>query len=160
MEDFYLNDEKRKFYDDALAHVRNCDDDFWNLDEALDKHVDVINTNSHVRTMYSRKGRNRLGPGLESYLTICFTKNVEEKIKDEIEVDLKNSFSDKPNCTIVVYHEPPRVEVDDDEAAPYLKYIVDPEYWNVHHIKFEIKGGNSAEHDMFWTILSRKLSEM
>jgi len=160
MEDYYLNDEKRKFYDDALAQIRDCEDDFWNLDETLGKYVDAINANPRVRTMYSRRGRNLLGPGLTSYLTICFSMTVEAKIINEIEVDLKNIFRDKPNCTIIVHHKRPRVDVDNAEAAPYLRYIVDPEYWNIHHITFEICGGNSVEHDLFWTMLSSRLTEV
>ncbi len=103
MDDFYLDDSKRKFYSDALAFIRSCEDEFWDLDDNIGGQLDIINGNDNVRTMYSRRGRNRTGFGLESYLTICYTKVVEEKIKYEVEPNLISEFDAKRNCELVIY---------------------------------------------------------
>jgi hypothetical protein len=41
----YLTDEKRDFYSEALELIRNCDNEFWDLDNNLDKYIDRINEN-------------------------------------------------------------------------------------------------------------------
>ena len=110
--------------------------------------------------MYSRKGRNRSGFGLESYLKICYTKDVEVQIRTEIEPNMKVAFGSKPSCELVIYYNSPRIQVENKEAASFLKYIEDVNYWNIFHIKFELKGGYADEHDNFWTILSESLSKL
>jgi hypothetical protein len=160
MNDPYLDEAKRKFYDKALAHIRACGDKFWDLDDNLDNHIDNINRNDNVRTMYSRRGKNRTGFGLESYLTICYTQEIENKIKDEFVPRLNSYFADNKQCSFVTYYNPPRVDIDNEEAAEFLKYIEHPDYWNILNLKLELKGGNSEEHDKFWNLLSGTLSKL
>jgi hypothetical protein len=160
MDAFYLDNRRREFYDAALSHIRACGDERWDLDEGLDGHIDFINVNDKVRTMYSRKGPNQLGSGMESYLYICYTRDVEDKIKNEVVPSLISSFANMRNCDFAFRFEAPQVNLDEGEVSPCQKYIEHRDYWNVFNVKFELKGGNSGQHEEFWSILSTTLSRL
>ena len=160
MKDFYLSETTREYYSKALAHIRNCGDEFWDLDPDLDKYIDLVNLSPNVRTMYSKRGRGTFGNGLGSYLTVCYAKEVESQILNEINSKLKTTFETKRWCEFLSQLRQPKIEQENDGANPYLQYIVDPNYWNIYNIRFELKGGSSDDHDRFWTILSEELSKL
>src|SRR5687768_7175502 len=96
MDDFYLNDTTRKFYLDALEHIRNCGHEVWGLDAGLGEYLDRINSSPNVRTMYSKRDDGTsFGHRKDSYLTICYTIEVEPKILVDIESKLKAIFPEK-----------------------------------------------------------------
>lgn len=156
----YLNDSNREFYDKAVALIKTCTDDFWPLDDGLEEHIDLINLSQNVRTMYSRRGKNRSGDGLESYLDICYVKETESQIRNLVESVLQSTFAGKHNCKFEFQYKSPRVQIPNEKAPECLKYIEDANYWNIHHIRFELKGGFQDDHTLFWTILSGSLSKL
>lgn len=106
MDDFYLNDSKRTFYSDALAHIRNCDHENWDLDEGLDKYIDAINLNPNIRTMSSKRGRI-LGYGQHSYLVICYSREAETRLQKDVEPALRLALN-KNILELTVTNEQPK----------------------------------------------------
>lgn len=159
MEDFYLNDQRREFYTKALQLIGNCKNDFWDLDDSISEHLNIINNTPNVRTMYSRRGWNRSGIGLESYLTICYTQTIESQLINDIVPILRVRFLNLKYCEFKFYVERPRIQ-NEGEVAPYLEYIAHRDYWNVHHLKLELKGGFNDSHDLFWNMLTELLCKL
>jgi hypothetical protein len=146
---------------EALQLIRECDNDFWDLDEGLDKHIDQMNSSDSVRTMYSKRGESQFDIGLASYLTICYIKNVEELIHNNICDELTKKFAFRHLCKLEIEFKSPQIENDtSDTAAPYLKYISGGQYWNIYHVKFQLEGGSSADHNEFWSVLTESLSRL
>jgi len=44
----YLSNENHKFYSYAIKHIKNCQDEFWNIDDQIGKYVDEINENKAI----------------------------------------------------------------------------------------------------------------
>jgi len=156
MDDLYLDDTKRKFYSVALAHIKNCDHKDWDLDEGLVGYIDKINLNPKIRTMYSKRGR-LLGYGQHSYLVICYIKDAESTLKNEVEPALRLQFRSNLYA-FSINPEFPRIDSETAGADPCLKYIADPSYWNIHRIRYQLKGGGNDDHDRFWNQLKELLS--
>jgi len=141
MEELYLNYSNRQFYSDALTHIRDCDNENWDLDEGLGSFIDTINSNSRIRTMSSKRGR-LLGYGQHSYLVICYAKEIELKLRKNVHDALTLSFDKSLFKPIISYENPLFIkESKETKPLPFLKYIDDPNYWNVHRIRYELKGG-------------------
>lgn len=157
MKSHYLNDTNRSYYSDALELIRNCKDEFWNLDPKLGEYIDRINENWNIRTMYSRNGGIKMDSALGSYLTICYSENLEEKILTYVIPNMISRFSEIEDCEFDYSREEPRQQEPYEGVNPYLKYIDHSEYWNVYHIKFELKSYFYKHHDTFWKELTEEL---
>ena len=157
MDPFYLNSEKRDYYSNAWELARNCEDESLRPDD-VEEYIDRINLNGNVCTMLSKKGV--IGSDNNSYLTICYTKDVESKINKEITPRLEKVFMNTYLRTFRIHKQRPQIVAEDKGAHPCLRYINDANYWNVHNIKFELNGGSLSDHETFWTILSNELSAL
>lgn len=164
-ENLYLDDHRREFYSSALDLIRSCDSEFWSLDRDLDEYIDRINRNSNVRTMYSRNGSAHMNDLLGSYLTICYSENLEPNILNSLVPALKSKFLELEELELgelefeYTLNEPYKQDSDKD-VHPYLKYINHADYWNVYHIRFELRSYFSDHHKFFWDYLSSKLSKL
>ena len=158
MDNSFLNSINREYYVKALKFLKDSGNDVWKLDDQVEEHIDRINCNGKVHTMYSKRGR-RLGDH-NSYLTICYIREVEGKIRQVIAPKLNTAFENNHFRKFEIEFRPPRIVPATEGADPCLKYIDDPNYWNIHNVKFELKGGHSQDHETFWTILPDELSNL
>lgn len=159
-DDFYLNDERREFYSNALDLIRSCDSEFWDLDLDLEKYIDSINENSNIRTMYSRNGSAHMNDILGSYLTICYSEQLEQLILNNLIPTLETKFSELEDSEFEFTRKHPRKQVPAENVNPYLKYIDHADYWNVYHIKFEFRSYFSNNHKLFWEQLAKGLNTL
>ncbi len=160
MDDSYLNSVKREYYARALELIKSCQSDSWKLDDLVEEHIDRINRNPRVFTMYSKRSPSAFGRNYSSYPTICYIREVEDKIVQEIAPKLTAAFENNDFRKFEIHCRKPRIEVPAEGVGPHLKYINDPNYWNIYNIKFELKGGYSQDHERFWTILPDELSKL
>lgn len=158
MDDLYLDETKRKFYSDALTHIKNCNNEFWKLNERLVGYLDRVNINPKIRTMYSMRDRV-LGYGQQSYLVICYTQDAESKLKNEVEPTLRQAF-ESYLFELTITPEYPRIENNTTGTDPCLKYIADPNYWNIHRFRYQLRGGGNEDHDRFWNQLTELLTRV
>ncbi|WP_157663344.1 hypothetical protein [Polaribacter sp. SA4-12] len=138
--------------------IRACPNDFWDLDNGIDKYIDLINSNNDIRTMYSFKGNNKFGFGQMSYLIFCYTKSFEKQVLNVIIPKMKNEFGSMEYAELNVYIEKPKLQKKEKDVAPYLRFINHPDYWNINHIKIELMDGNSYEHENLWKVLTKSLT--
>lgn len=109
IEEFYLNNENRIFYTKAFDHIINCKNEYWGLDEHIIKHLDLINTNDNIRTIYSKRGKYDFGHGLNSYLTVCFTKQTGSKILNKILPVFTAKYKQDKKSDFVYLVEKPKI---------------------------------------------------
>jgi hypothetical protein len=110
--------------------------------------------------MYSKRGRNQFGDGIHSYLKICYSLNTEFSITNELNLLLYQKFQQIPFCSFKFQRLKPRIQKKIEGENPCLRYIGDPDYWNIHHMNYELIGGNNANHDIFWNTIADFLSKV
>jgi len=157
-----LNDASRKYYDQAFDHILNCDENFWKVDGGLTDNILLINSNNHIRTMYSKRGMDPVSTIKPlSYLEFCYSEQSKQKLIDNILPELSQKFNTNPRCSFLYSLERPKIkENEENDVHPCLKYISDPMYWNINHIRVELKGGNINMHSEFWDDLTQLLSQI
>lgn len=150
MQAFYLTEDKKELYCEALEYAKNCNC----LDPGVYGYLAQINTSPNVRTMFSKLHR------LRSYLVVCFSKEVEAKIMNEIIPNLKATIEQRMFCKFKFYHHlslPHPAVANGHECS---KYTDDPSYWNIHLIWFDLDASTPADHEFFWTTVSNSLSSV
>ena len=157
MHDIYLTEIAKQFYTDALNHVRNCADEFWGLDTGLDKYLDLINSGPHVAPMYSKYGPSSLEGRLISYVIVCYSRDIEKIIIEDIPKELKQLF-DSHEVSLCLNQ--PKIQDKKGVTNPCLKYVSHPEYWNVNHFRYELITSEQEHHNVFWEYISNRLSRL
>jgi hypothetical protein len=149
----YLSDNNRDFYSQAFLHAEKCESKFWDIDNGINTYLKRINLNPNIRTLYSKKGASNLQFGMESYLVFCYSKSVENEIEKRAE-----------NLNIIgarINKQEPKLQtVPSAEKNPCLKFINNPEYWNVWNFRISIDGGIEREHQAFWIKLCELLENI
>ncbi|MGM5471337.1 hypothetical protein ACS386_13750 [Flavobacteriaceae bacterium LMO-SS05] len=158
MNKIYLDEDLKKYYANCLKTeiVLN------NINQDLQDPLISINKSENIRTLFSKKDKHDLKNCLHSYLRIAFTSKVEQTLLTqiiptfELNFNLNEKFEYKCS-TIDPYIQPERKITKENKGSEWL---INPEYFNVNQIKFDLQNGDSAIHDMFWAELNKYLSEL
>jgi hypothetical protein len=151
---FYLTAGKKIYYLDALNYIKDCPDKSWRLDDDVEEWLNMINLNQHVCSMYSKRGKNKIGTGMESYLILCYTKHAEIFVTKELPHSLRTLYQNERFCEFNSTITQAYLQNEDENVEAYLKYINDKEYWNVNHVRLQLLGGHPDKHKLFWIRLS------
>lgn len=158
----YLTKELKKYYLEALSEVENSDNEFWKLDEGIKIHLDVINKNERIQTLYSKSGKYLGGYQNESYLVFTYSKVVELKLFKEIIPYFMYNYNERYESICYYAFNEPYIREDKNEKGGILnlKCINDAQYFNINHIRITLQDGTKSINDRFWDDLSDKLSNI
>jgi len=159
--DLYLTDKSKRYYLEALEEVKNCKDDFWDLDEEIEGFLETINKNPLVQTIYSKY--NSTGFTKESYLKFAYSKEVELKLFRTLIPELLICHSDNKNFAELLYtfsFPDKRDGVLEKDSRLKLRCVDDPDYFYINNIRVAFNSDHKEEHINFWKDISKKLSEI
>ncbi len=150
MEDKYLNKTLTGFYVGAFNHIKECTDASWKLNTELLPHLELINQNPYIKTLFS-KGFEQHNTKL-SFLEFAYFKSVEDKLECTVFPKLREEFE----CISITKKAP--IEHKFKVKDEHLKYIFSKDYLNLWHYHIELDSDNKAEHNRFWSVVSELLS--
>lgn len=162
MHEDFLTPISKRYYQKAFKDLLQYDgSEFWKLGEGLQRILTDINRNEQIATLYSKKCHDfhQYGINPTSYLQLAYTQN----LKNALETTLKNIVSIFQNngITISILEESPR---DNPNLNPNSKVrlacITDVDYFRINTYSIEIEGGDKDDHEHFFKILHKKLSEL
>ncbi|TAI48991.1 hypothetical protein [Flagellimonas allohymeniacidonis] len=158
----YLDIGLKKYYDRAYQEVKTSGNVFWSLDEGLAPFLEEINSNEHIQTIYSKRGPYMGGFKLYSYVAIAYSQKVELSLfRNVIPIFISKYNELRDGECIYEYRKPyKREDKEKDVEVLDLMCIKDPNYFNVHHIRLELKGIGHNTHNEFWVDLAKYLSEI
>ncbi len=159
--DQYLTDELKDYYSQDFQKLLDYNEsDFWNIDEEIKEDLKLINSNSCIQTLYSKKfthANDSISTEPTSYLEITFKKGIESKLLTVL-TEIKNSLTS--HFSVVTLDE-----ADPCDNANYkadskisLGCVTNPDYFRVKHFRIEIESSEMMHHDLFWNFLGSKLS--
>jgi len=84
MSKFYRTAELKSYYQEAFEEVKNSSVNFWKLDDGIEQYLEVINRNSRLQSIYSKKGKYLSDFSLESYIALAYTPVMELVLLREV----------------------------------------------------------------------------
>lgn len=159
--DLYLTPETKEYYLNALKEVENSEHDFWKVEKGISTYLKKINENKNIQTLYSKGAGNCQDLSSESYLIIAYSKKVELRIFRELLPYFIYYYNDHESSCFYSFNGPGTKENNYEEARSLkLKCVDDPNYFNINHIRIELKEGSLNLHQEFWIELTEKLTEL
>lgn len=151
----YLDSKLKKYYLDGLKEASNHSDRFHCLDDNVISHLNKININDSIQTIYSkRKGLNKHYDS-ESYLWFCYVEALETVLKNQVEQWFENEcFRDSVEFTF----ELQSYNKNYDGTVHGLKCLDDKDYFRVNHVQIHLFSHELIHHQRFWEILADRLS--
>lgn len=144
LKEYYLSDFGK------LSIYKNVD--FWSIDEDLLDILKIINKNSNIQTLYSKrytlKG-DAWNTEQNSYLEIAFTKKVHSQLLlllTEIRDYLSNNYAQVTFMEISPRKNP---NYELGESSP-LGCQNNPNYFMINHIHIEMESSYLNNHNLFW----------
>lgn len=152
----YLTNDLKEYYSKCLRE----EIELGNIDKGLSDYLISISDSCNIRPIFSKKGKNITGNGLRSYLRIAFTKEIENILYNELVPYFMTNFNSNRKYRFkfkeIEAHSQEKRNINEHNNGS--KWLVDPEYFNVTQILFELKNGNQDIHEKFWHKLEEKLS--
>ena len=128
--------------------TENSDHDFWSIESGITTHLNKINRNSNVQTLYSKCAKNCKNLSEESYLIIAYTRQVELRIFRKIIPYFIFNYNDSYSICHYTFNEPYMREGNDlHPEVLNLSCVDDPSYFNINHIRIELKNGGLNLHE-------------
>ena len=151
MNKIYLNDHLKTYYTSCLREELLL----GNIDQGIKDILLSLCEGKNVRPLFSKKGKHDIKNYLHSYLQFSFTSVVEHQLLTNIKPTLETNFSLNRQYDCNGSELPPRIQSKREitEINKGSKWLVDPNYFNVSQIKFDLSKGDSKLHDKFWVEL-------
>ena len=149
--ELYLTKEKKEWYMQDFEVLILKED----LDKEIIEHLKYINKSDEIQTLYSAFFARRN----ESYLKICFTENVEPKIKNcfyLLQREYNNSVREECN---VRFLEPQNNLMYDPEYPKGILYYDSPDFLRIKHSKIQFISESYKRHMNYWNSLKDQLVE-
>lgn len=98
---------------------------------------------------------------LESYIVFSYTQKVEMELFRKIIPSIINKYNQIHESVCNYRYSEPYLRKDKNvQGSLKLKCVNDAEYFNVHHIRIELKKGANKVHQEFWKELRSMLSAL
>ncbi|WP_347922625.1 hypothetical protein [Pontimicrobium sp. SW4] len=154
----YLNDYLKKYYTDSLEEeiVLN------KIDKGIIAHLRLIGNNESIRPIFSKKNKDSIDRYNHSYLSIAYESNIEKKLLTVVKPYFLSKYNSgrnyECNCIeIKPYIKEERAITEENRGS---KWQIDSDYFNVNHIRIDLKKGTNELHNQFWMELSTMLSDL
>jgi hypothetical protein len=152
----YLNKQLKDYYSDCLEK-EICNK---NIDDGIIEHLRLISKSENIRPIFSKKGKDSFRRNLQSYLNIAYSLNIESKLMTEIIPHFKSKFDSNDQMEFVYKEIEPKVNSKRETTKENKgsEWLVNPDYFNISQIRFELKRGSLKQHEDFWNECSKLLS--
>lgn len=159
-----MTKELKDYYQkDFLNNVEPCNDSYWKLDQGVLDYLVKINKNSSVHSLYSKMFSPNDSSFIidqESYLRFAFKQEVENLLFREIipRILMCANLSTEGKC--FYQFEAPKDNLNYSElyTGPLqMGCVINPDYFRVNSIKLLFNSKRSADHVIFWDIISNEL---
>ncbi|ESU26568.1 hypothetical protein FLJC2902T_25400 [Flavobacterium limnosediminis JC2902] len=156
----YLDENLKKYYINDFNNLLKLEKYFWEIDNQTLKNVLCsINMNNSIQTLYSKYSNSQKDKC--SYITFCFTKNIELKLFREIIPYFIENYNFSDNSCFYEFNFPKLNPNYEDNSIKFgIMCTDDIDYFNINHITITLESYNRKVHEDFWNDIKNKFVEI